>query len=108
MRTDLKVGVICLFALVLACVGFFAYHSNKPGKDVVAAPSPTVASSAGGLSMAPPSETPTTVPSIAAGSSALTGFGPAHALGADNTYTISPPGATTSPSPSIVPPGSGS
>ncbi|HUO09861.1 MAG TPA: LysM peptidoglycan-binding domain-containing protein [Phycisphaerae bacterium] len=109
MRTDLKVGVICLFALVLACVGFFAYHSNKPGKEVVSVAGPSHTASPAGLSMSPPADAPSTAPSVVAAPapSSLTGFGPSHALGADSTYTISPPGATTAPA-TIVPPGSSS
>ena len=108
MRTDLKVGVICLFALVLACVGFFAYRSNKPGKDVGAAtPARTAANNA--LSVGAPSDAPTTAPSTALvlpAPSGVSGFGPSHALGADTfTGTIAPPSPTTAPSnTSLVPP----
>jgi LysM repeat protein len=111
MRTDLKVGVICLFALVLGCVGFFAYHSNKPGNDVVSA-GPAHPSSSG-LSMAPPADSPTTAPSLveAPASSSLTGFGPSHALGAESggySGMISPPGSATTAPATVAPPSSGS
>ncbi|MGN6369410.1 MAG: LysM peptidoglycan-binding domain-containing protein [Phycisphaerae bacterium] len=107
MRTDLKVGVICLFALVLASVGFFAYHSNKAPKQTTATPSHPADTHA--LSVASPADAPTTAPSAApAPAPALSfasGLGPSHALGAD-TPTILPPSPTTAPaSTPLIPPG---
>ena len=108
MRTDLKVGVICLFALVLACVGFFAYHSNKAGDGAAAAPSHSADNHA--MSVASPADAPTTAPSAAIALPApgpSLGFGPSHALGADTPY-ISPPSPTTAPSSTALIPPTGS
>ncbi len=118
MRTDVKVGFICLFVLVLGVVGIFAWsnHQNKnqtteTGGPTVPALTPERNSPTPGGSLAPPEVATAPAPSIASGSSSAgpTILGPSSAYGSPSSLggpLILPPGAATAPgsggTPSLV------
>ncbi len=113
MRTDVKVGLVCVFAVVLAVVCYFAMHDNKAQVVTNSLPAHTAVEGKstgtdGGLTI-----TPTTAPSAAAGGTVepsmtptLAGaggslLGPSAAYGQTTppgSVVISPPGASTAPS----------
>lgn len=72
MRTDVKIGLISVFVVVVSLVGYLAYHQNKPGsttpvahqdKDINAPADGTRAPDDGSLSLiAPPATTSATLP----------------------------------------------
>jgi len=122
MRTDVKVGVICVFALVLAVVGYFVFHDSKTSKDIAANnttvhPSGTpVGGASGQMSITPPSDVPTTAPNVASNDTLVapttpslasgSPFGPTPAYGQTPSNNgssyggpiIGQPSATTTPS----------
>ncbi len=116
MRTDVKVGLVCVFAVVLAVVCFFTLHDKNRnlvstnGTTVSpAADSPVAASGSLNLTT-PPTTAPAgndlaSTPTLAANSGGPSLFGPSAAYGqvspssGNSSIVISPPGAaTTAPS----------
>lgn len=106
MRTDVKVGLICLFVLAIGVVSYFALTANKKGAQLgetppSPAPALTPANPGGtagtvgtGLLIPPPTPATATAPALAAsGSGSL--LGPSSAYAGSPTF-ITPP-ATTAP-----------
>lgn len=121
MRTDVKVGLICVFALVLAVVAYFAFQSNPdkqkaPESSTVATGSTPTEGIPGGATLAVTPEAATTsAPSMTAPETPIAGggslLGPRTTLAQvapDNTFSgpvIAPPGATAGPTtaPAVTP-----
>jgi LysM repeat protein len=118
MRTDVKVGLICLFVLAIGVVSYFALTANKKGTQLgetppspapaltPANPGGTVGTVGTGLLIPPPTPATATAPALAAsGSGSL--LGPASAYGGSPTF-ITPPAATAPGTPvTLSAPGSG-